>query len=99
DPLESVPVPAQPAAAPTPSLINPTVNGCTATGTNKCMLYRPGTYVGGITVKNENAVFAPGLYYIQGGGFNMESGSIATMGTGFADDPATGQGMVVFNTG
>jgi Flp pilus assembly protein TadG len=99
DPLESVPVPAQPSAAPVPSPINPGVHGCTATGTGKCMLYRPGSYAAGITVKGENAVFAPGLYYMRAKGFNLETGSIATMATGFGDDAATRQGMVVFNTG
>jgi hypothetical protein len=63
------------------------------------MLYRPGSYAAGITVKNENAVFAPGLYYLRAKGFNLETGSIATMATGFGDDAATRQGMVVFNTG
>jgi hypothetical protein len=45
------------------------------------------------------ALFAPGLYYITQGGFSLGTGAKAGMATGFGDDAATGQGMVVFNSG
>jgi hypothetical protein len=66
-------------------------------------MYSPGLYPSGITVKNQNALFAPGLYYISAGGFNMLSNSTATMATGVAADPQHPEigdaGMVVFNSG
>ncbi|HXR74364.1 MAG TPA: hypothetical protein VN737_00240, partial [Bryobacteraceae bacterium] len=68
-----------------------------------CTLYSPGLYPSGITVQNQNALFAPGLYYISSGGFNMNSNSTATMATGVAADPQHPEigtaGMVVFNSG
>jgi Flp pilus assembly protein TadG len=57
----------------------------------------------GITVKGSGgsgliAVFKPGIYYIQNGGFNMDSNSGAVMAND-STDLVTADGMVVFNTG
>jgi hypothetical protein len=72
-------------------------------------LFSPGWYSTskGITVKDSKsaglALFAPGMYYISQGGFNMLSNSAAAMATGLAADPLYPEigtaGMVVFNTG
>ena len=66
---------------------------------NPCKLYSPGLYTGGILVKTETALFKPGLYYINGGGFQNQALGDMLMATGFAPDPNTGAGMVVYNTG
>jgi Flp pilus assembly protein TadG len=101
DPLAGVPVPAVPTAAPPTQTKAFGVNGCAAAA--GCTMYSPGLYSSGITVQNQNALFAPGLYYISSGGFNMNSNSTATMATGVGADtlhPEIGTaGMVVFNSG
>lgn len=107
DPLASVPVPSPTGltsrAGPTTVAVG--TNGCpSAIG---CPLYQPGLYSSGISVKASNtngvSLFAPGLYYISSGGFNMLSNSAAQMATGMSADPNFPEigtaGMVVFNTG
>jgi hypothetical protein len=63
------------------------------------MLYSPGVYSTGINVKNETAVFKPGIYYMQSGGFGNDANGDMMMSAGFASDPDTGQGMLVYSTG
>ncbi len=96
DPLANVPTPAVPGVAPAKTTVSTTVNGCLAP---PCQLYSPGLYTGGILVKNENALFKPGLYYIDGGSFQNQANGTMLMATGFASDPNTGAGLVVYNTG
>jgi hypothetical protein len=109
DPLSGVPVPTTAGLTlrPDPPAGTAPVgtNGCT--GAAACPLYLPGLYSAGISVKDSTkfgiSLFAPGLYYISGGGFNMLSNSAAQMATGMAADPLHPEigtaGMVVFNTG
>ena len=94
--------PAVPGAAGTQTTITVaavTRYGCPTGET--CVLYSPGLYASGIDVKNESALFTPGIYYITGGGFNMESNSAATMATGTGAPPSgfSSGGMLVYNTG
>jgi hypothetical protein len=114
DPLKDVPVPSSTGLALNPPP-DPTIalgsNGCVqvAGGPATCTLYKPGLYntAAGITIKDSKssglALFAPGMYYISQGGFNMQSNSAAAMATGFGADPLFPEignaGMVVFNTG
>jgi Flp pilus assembly protein TadG len=108
DPLLGVPVPSPtglPLQPAVPSTVSFGTNGCPSSG--GCPLFLPGVYSSGIEVKGSNTVgvslFAPGMYYISGGGFNMDSNSAAQMATGLSADvnfPEIGNaGMVVFNTG
>ena len=103
DPLAGVPVPTTTGLISNPPTQTKAfgVNGCAAAA--GCTMYSPGLYPSGITVQNQNALFAPGLYYISSGGFNMNSNSTATMATGVAADPQHPEigtaGMVVFNSG
>jgi Flp pilus assembly protein TadG len=110
DPLANVPVPSSaglPTQPPTGSAtpVPFGTKGCPSSG--GCPLYLPGLYSSGIEVKDSTkvgvALFAPGMYYISGGGFNMDSNSAAQMATGMPADtnfPEIGTaGMVVFNTG
>lgn len=91
DPFSQVPAPTQPAtlsvtnAAP---LLSPYgVDGC-PDQTQPCKLYLPGWYDHPIVVKNETAIFVPGVYYIkptsyttaQGGGLCGAAGSGCTAG-------------------
>ncbi|MEP6961518.1 MAG: pilus assembly protein TadG-related protein, partial [Acidobacteriota bacterium] len=98
DPLASVPVPALPAAAPAKVTIAAGVSGCPAAG-GTCKLYSPGRYSSQLQVKNERAVFKPGVYYIQAGGFDDAANGHINMSTGFPNDPNTGQGMLVYLAG
>jgi len=50
-------------------------------------------------VKNDTALFKPGLYYVNSGGFGNQANGNMLMATGFPPDPQTGAGMVVYNTG
>jgi Flp pilus assembly protein TadG len=99
DPLASVPEPAAPAAAPAATALANNVSGCPVAPPKPCKLYSPGLYAGGISIQNETAVFKPGLYYMEGGGFKNRSNGMMVMATGFASDPNTGAGMVVYNHG
>jgi hypothetical protein len=63
------------------------------------MLYSPGLYATGIDVKNETAVFKPGIYYMQTKGFTSGANGHLTMSSGFANDPVTAQGILVYITG
>jgi hypothetical protein len=97
DPLADILAPAVPAAATGPSTVLSGVNGCPVAS---CQLYSPGLYPTGIKVKNETALFQPGLYYIQGTyGFKNEANGVMQMATGATAAPDTGAGMVVYNTG
>lgn len=58
------------------------VHGCpTSSG---CLLYTAGYYGSGITIKNETAVFDPGLYYIVGG-LALQANAIVRPSTGVGD--------------
>ena len=67
-----------------------------------CTLYSPGLYTTGIKVKNDFALFKPGIYYISGGGLTFDSGSGAAMATSVGPPSYSGfsgGGMLVFNSG
>jgi hypothetical protein len=100
---------AGPRAAAGQSTVSSGTDGCVQIpkGPTTCVLYNPGLYPSGIeikdSVKNGLALFAPGLYYISSGGFNIDSNGSAQMATGMAVDPLYPEigtaGMVVFNSG
>jgi hypothetical protein len=106
DPLINVPPPPVPPAAPAPAAVAPGTGACPATMPKDCLLYSPGLYPGGIKVKNDFALFEPGVYYIDGGGFRVEATGVVQMAAGSADPaacvapgPDPGGGVRVFNTG
>jgi Flp pilus assembly protein TadG len=92
DPFENIPAPAVP---PVGTKITVSGSVCPVA---YCTLYSPGSY-SGIDVKNETALFMPGLYYISTGGFVNEANGNMLMAAGYPSDPETGSGMVVYNTG
>lgn len=101
DPLANVAPPANPGGSEPPqtALANG-VSGCPASPGKDCVLYSPGLYPNGIEVKNQTAVFKPGVYYITGSkGFTNAANGDMYMATGFPADAATGAGMLVYNTG
>jgi len=65
DPYALVTAPTQPAPAAAVSSVAYGVNGC-PDKTKNCKEYHPGLYTSPIVVKNETAIFDPGLYYITG---------------------------------
>ena len=98
DPFINVSPPSKPLDAPLPTTVPGGQNGCPAGKGSTCALYSPGNYPGGIDVKNQTALFKPGIYYISSGGFTNEANGTMLMATGFTD-PVTGTGMLVYNTG
>lgn len=104
DPLADVSPPPVPAAAPAKTALANGVSGCPASPKKGCNLYHPGLYSSGIYVKNETAVFQPGIYYTTSGGFQNDANGDMYMATGFTDGPTgtntgwTGN-MLVYNTG
>ncbi|MCU1337808.1 MAG: hypothetical protein JWO19_3389 [Bryobacterales bacterium] len=92
DPYENIPAPAIPPAGNQSIVMGP---GCPAA---QCTLYSPGLY-NSIHVKNDTALFQPGLYYINGGGFINDANGNMLMAAGYPPNPSTGAGMVVYNTG
>jgi len=99
DPYAAIPAPAVPADAPPKTSLPKGQSGCPLNFKKVCNLYSPGRYSSGISVKNETAVFKPGVYYMQGGGFGNAANGDMVMAIGFPNDPATGAGMMVYNTG
>ena len=67
DPLASLPVPGIPAIVRSSHALN--ISGGQVT-------LQPGLYVGGIKISGHAEVtLAPGIYYLQGGGFSVSSGA------------------------
>jgi hypothetical protein len=102
DPLATVNPPPVPTTAPAKTALANGVSGCPASPGKACNLYSPGLYASGIDVKNETAVFKPGIYYVTSGGFGGSANGDMYMATGFTDT-TTGTGwtgnMLVYNTG
>jgi Putative Flp pilus-assembly TadE/G-like len=108
DPLKDVPAPPDPG---TPGMQTPGIgigtDGCPAYARGgTCTLYSPGDYPNGLTVKNQTALFAPGIYYVQGGGVNCTANCDMLMATGagaptYTDSYGTiwSSGMLIYNTG
>ncbi len=73
--------------------------GCPLPVGQNCVLYHPGKYVGGISIKNNMVLFEPGVYYMDGGGFEIVANGQAHMAPGPCTDPATetGCGMIIYN--
>ncbi|HEY1949972.1 MAG TPA: pilus assembly protein TadG-related protein [Bryobacteraceae bacterium] len=111
--------PASPIADPLINVVapsKPAVNGAsvsyTTTATEQahgcpaaCTVYSPGYWQNGIQVKNDFAVFRPGIYWIDSKGFVLDANSTARMATQAPDntDP-TGitnwtLGMLIYNNG
>lgn len=61
------------------------VNGCP--DTTGCVEFAPGLYTNPLQVKNETAIFDPGIYYIQASGtaFNLDSNSTVRPSTATGD--------------
>lgn len=102
DPLAAVNPPSKTGLTvdpPTAPLANG-VSGCPVLATKPCVLYSPGVYsTTNIDVKNQTAVFKPGIYYIESNqGFQNSANGDAYMATGFAPDAATGPGMLIYDT-
>jgi hypothetical protein len=92
DPLASVAAPTLPSPLTWPTnktaSLSAGSNGCPA-GSGGCTLYFPGYWTTDIHVKNQNAVFAPGIYYMYGTNFIMDSNSNVFMSQGLSDTAVT----------
>jgi hypothetical protein len=83
--------PAAPAVArPADPLANSTY-GCPASPKKACMLYYPGLYTSKINVKNQTAIFSPGIYYLNGSGvdFTDAANGELYMASGLTDSSTT----------
>jgi len=106
DPFAQLAAPVQPSALTTPTptasctsvvilaanckiLHLDATHGCP--DSNGCTLYTPGYYPTGITVKNETAVFDPGIYYVKGG-LALQANSFVRPNTG----TTAGDGGTIF---
>jgi Flp pilus assembly protein TadG len=63
-----------------------------------CTEYLPGKYTSLDLTGVNSAIFDPGIYYIQGGGFTLKNDTVK-MCTSCAADPTTRNGMVIYDTG
>jgi hypothetical protein len=111
DPLLSVAPPPQPTTAGNYVTATPGTHGCPAGLGVQCRIYSPGYYASGIDLGGSNkafALFRPGIYYINHGGFHLSSNSVVRMAIGSdAVDPLpttdpgytgwTG-GMILYNS-
>jgi Flp pilus assembly protein TadG len=81
-------------------------------GSHGCTVLSPGLYAAGPALKNTTALFKPGIYDIQTGGFACVANCNAIMAPGATADPATptgtgtgwdgtpsGGGILVYNSG
>src|SRR6185312_3654440 len=103
DPLAGMVAPTKP-STPAPSTANITApaDGC-ASGT--CTEYSPGLYTGGININGgNNVIFKPGVYYLYGGGLQLQNvnggaANNSAMCVGCTADPNTGTGVLFYDTG
>lgn len=93
DPYRLVSPPTVPSTLGTHPSVLYKINGCPDTG--GCDEYTPGYYPGGISIKNTNAIFDPGLYYVVGG---MTMGPNSTVRVSTANGDGSG-GVVIFFRG
>jgi Flp pilus assembly protein TadG len=103
DPLAFV-TPPSTTGLPTGKTTSITTAGQDGCISGSCTEYWPGLYVGGIKSKLETVIFKPGIYYMQGGGFNMKNSqggaaNNSVMCSGCAADPNTGTGLLIYDTG
>lgn len=103
DPLAGVVAPTIPATIPPQSGQSCSVLGHCGScpgGAGSCTEYLPGLYntVNGINIPGGTAMFDPGIYYINGGGFKTINSTVG-MCTSCAADPTTINGMLVYDTG
>ena len=89
DPFTNMPVPDVPANLGTKTSVPFKQDGCPDIG--GCIEFTPGYYSTGISVKNNVAIFVPGLYYVEGG---LDFGSNGTVRVSTAT--GDGSGGVVF---
>jgi hypothetical protein len=96
DPLAGVAAPTIPANNGGMGVVATGTDGCTS---SSCYLLTPGLWTGGISVPHphDTLIFAPGVYYINGGGFDLKNGT-AFMCSSCPADPNTGNGMVIYDT-
>jgi hypothetical protein len=102
DPLAGVAAPTAPAAAPAPATCSTHCGDCPApsfTGAKPatCTEYFPGEYSSLDLTGKSSAIFDPGVYYIEGGGFTLKNDTVA-MCLSCTADPTTNQGMLIYDT-
>jgi hypothetical protein len=106
DPLAGVPAPTEPAAASAPASCITTGHcgdcpppgaGLTGTKPASCQEYFPGKYSSLDLTGVASAIFDPGVYYIEGGGFTLKNDAV-TMCTSCTPNPITKQGMLIYDT-
>ncbi len=96
DPLASVAAPLVPGSAGTTTSVGAGQYGCASS----CTLYSPGLWSGGLNIKNDTAIFKPGLYYVSNGDFSLKNSTVSMCpSASCAADANTGNGMVAYHTG
>src|SRR6185437_4023625 len=93
DPFAQIPAPLQPSGSqPSTGVKVPGgTNGCPETPPSTCQEFSAGNYPGGIAVKNNTAIFDPGVYYVSNG-MSFDANSCVRPSTAAGD----GSGGTVF---
>jgi Putative Flp pilus-assembly TadE/G-like len=92
DPFAQIPAPGIPTSGPFGKDGNAVASGVHGCPDSKgCQEYTPGYYPGTIEVKNNTAIFKPGIYYVLGG-FSMDANSCAYP----SNDVGDGSGGTMF---
>jgi hypothetical protein len=90
DPLANLPVP-DPSTMP--------VQSSSGLNINQDTTLQPGVYTGGITITGGNITLAPGIYYMDQGGFSLSNGNVTGSGVMIYNNPVPASGQKVSITG
>jgi hypothetical protein len=94
------PVTADPLASlPVPDKTNMTTRSGTKLNISGSDSLQPGRYIGGIGISGGTITMAPGIYYMDHGGFSMSNGNLTGTGVMIYNDPDVGSGEKITLTG
>jgi hypothetical protein len=87
------------ASLPVPDPATMTVQSGSQLNISKVASLQPGRYIGGISISGGIIDMAPGIYYMDHGGFSMSNGRLSGTGVMIFNDPAPNSGQKVTLTG
>ncbi len=94
------PVTADPLAnLPVPSTTGMTIQSASQLNISKGAALQPGRYIGGIGISGGTVTMAPGIYYMDQGGFSMSNGNLTGTGVMIYNNCTPGSGQKVTLTG
>jgi hypothetical protein len=87
------------ASLPAPVATQYTTQSGTQLNISQGAYLQPGRYIGGIGISGGTVTMAPGIYYMDHGGFSMSNGTLTGTGVMIYNDPTPGSGQKVSLTG